>query len=85
MQKEYRNDRAWLTLNVEADLRSVFHWNTKQVTFSSEQLLFLARIMYARNFVQSVIVYRSPSPGDLHRYPVPSGCIAGIRRLYVLY
>ena len=31
MQKEYRNDRAWLTLNLEADLRSVFHWNTKQV------------------------------------------------------
>ena len=31
MQKEYRNDRAWLTLSLEADLRSVFHWNTKQV------------------------------------------------------
>lgn len=35
LQKEYRNDRAWLTLNLEADLRSVFHWNTKQVLFSS--------------------------------------------------
>ena len=31
VQTERRNDRAWLTLDVDADLRSVFNWNTKQV------------------------------------------------------
>ena len=31
LQREYGQDRAWLTLALEADLQSVFHWNTKQV------------------------------------------------------
>ena len=32
VQAERRNDRAWLTLDISADLRSVFNWNTKQVS-----------------------------------------------------
>ena len=31
VQPERRNDRAWLSLDLDADLRSVFNWNTKQV------------------------------------------------------
>lgn len=34
LQKEYGRDRAWVTLNVTADLRSLFTWNTKQVFLS---------------------------------------------------
>jgi len=28
---ERRNDRAWIVLDIDADLRSIFNWNTKQV------------------------------------------------------
>ena len=31
LQAERGNDRAWLTLDLSADLRSIFNWNTKQV------------------------------------------------------
>ena len=32
VQAERGNDRAWLTLDIDADLRSTFNWNTKQAS-----------------------------------------------------
>ena len=31
MQREYSDDRAWLTIKLDLDLRDLFTWNTKQV------------------------------------------------------
>jgi hypothetical protein len=39
MQREYGQDRAWLTLSLDANLQSVFHWNTKQVLHSCTLLV----------------------------------------------
>ena len=33
LQADRGNDRAWLILDLSADLRSIFNWNTKQVIF----------------------------------------------------
>lgn len=34
-QTDNTQDRAWLTVDMKADLRSLFHWNTKQVMHRS--------------------------------------------------
>ncbi|CAL5227546.1 g10537 [Coccomyxa viridis] len=52
LQKEYRNDRAWLTVDVEADLRSVFHWNTKQAF-----VYITADFKTAQNAVNEVMIW----------------------------
>lgn len=36
LQKEFGSDRAWITMDVRADLRSLFTWNTKQLFVSVE-------------------------------------------------
>ncbi len=34
VQREYGDDRAWLTIKLDLDLRDLFTWNTKQVRCS---------------------------------------------------
>ncbi len=67
MQKEYRNDRAWLTVDVEADLRSVFHWNTKQVSplQSSALSRFLKQQLYQACHMNHILEAAAMSRSEL--------------------